>query len=119
MTNKKSKDAILSGNIYGFFPTINTYQGSIGKLEVWSELIKDFVFDKDDKITFSFICDGSIYKVQLRPVNETNYQGRALCDGDDVVKVYYSLYKNSKGYALTGTWVEEDYNYDSLIEIRF
>lgn len=115
-----AKSKILTGNIYGFFPSINTFQGISGKLdELWSGVIKDFQVTSTSTITFWFVCVGYKYVVNLKKINETNYQGKALCEGEESAKVYYTLYKNTKGYALIGTWTEDDYNYDSLIEVRF
>jgi len=108
-----------TGNIYGFFPSINMFQGSKGKLdEVWSAVVREFKILQNNEIVFRFDWDGYFYTVSLKQINSTNYQGRAICDGEESGKVYYTLYSNEKGYALIGTWVEEGFTYDSLIEIR-
>lgn len=112
-------DQPATGNIYGFFPSINIFQGSKGKLdEVWSAVVREFKILKNNEIVFRFDWDGYSYTVNLKQINSTNYQGRAICDGEEAGKVYYTLYANEKGYALIGTWAEEGFTYDSLIEIR-
>ena len=109
----------FTGNIYGFFPSINMYQNSKGKLdEVWSATVKEYKILPKNEIVFRFDWDGYSYTINLKQVNSTNYQGKAMCDGEESAKVYYTLYSNEKGYALIGTWYEEGFTYDSLVEIR-
>lgn len=119
MAAKIKSNTTFSGNIYGFSPSINSFQGMRGKIDdAWSTLIKEFIIN-GDSITFWFIWEGYKYVANLKQVNATNYQGRVICDGEQAGKIYYTLYQNEKGYAMIGTWTEDDYNYDSLIEVRF
>ena len=109
----------MKGNIYGFRPSIDTFQGLRGKLEdVWSSTIQECYYLKSERILIRFAWDRIQYAIDLKIINEPNYQGRIIADGEHVGSAYYSLYENNKGYLLRGTWDEDEYKYDSLIEVR-
>ncbi len=119
MNNLLKNKTPLKGNIYGFFPNLQTYQGTRGKLDqIWTTTIEQFYILKEQEIIIIFKWEGSLYNCQLKKVNGTNFQGRIICEGELVGSAYYTLYKNKKGYCLLGTWNEDEINYDSFIEIR-
>ena len=114
-----SKAKPMTGNIYGFRPSIDTFQGLRGKLDdIWSSTLQEFYILKKERIIFKFVWDRIQYATDLKRINETNFQGRIISDGEIAGSAYYTLYENKKGYLLRGTWDEDDYKYDSIIEIR-
>jgi hypothetical protein len=109
----------LSGNIYGFFPNIDYFQGNQGKLDiVWSVKISEFYYIGNEYIIIRFIWDGVNFNSNMKRINECNFQGRIFRNGDDIGTAYFTLYENIKGYLLRGTWEEDGVQYDSIVDVR-
>lgn len=116
--DKSSTARDFVGNIFGFAPNIYTKVPFWGKLEEhWSASITE-KHVKGDVTAYLFNWQNSKYSILLKVVNKDKltFQGKIICNGKEVGKVYLTQYVNPTGVLLLGEWVEDDQNYNVLLE---
>lgn len=108
----------VTGNIFGFSPNIYNTIPYWGQLkELWSSSITNYLV-KDSKTFISFNWQGSQYVIDLKVFDDYKYQGRIICDGEEVGRIFLTGYSNNIGKLLMGDWVEDGKNYNVLIELN-